>query len=214
MIHENHQRWRRRMRMHASPGEPTRGRTQGPFNVQFSPEFKRNVYFIIFFRLERADEVVEMPQAKVRPLFWLGPSEKSHLRSCLIRICSDFNLVHLRNILLFLTPKYHENECLVEHVAFVPPYLFRNNFKFALEGKTIICSYGRIIFIADTPFIYLIGPCSYFEVHAHSASYCIVTLSLLSFILSLGQGGELKPKLAEKPRCKDHKLNLSLKKIN
>ena len=55
--------------MHASPEEPTRGRTQGTFNVQFSPEFKRNVYFIIFFRLERADEVVEMPQAKVRPLF-------------------------------------------------------------------------------------------------------------------------------------------------
>ena len=38
------------------------------------------------------------------------------------------------------------------------------------------------------------------------------TFLYFHFILSLGQGGELKPKLAEKPRCKEHKIYLSQRK--
>ena len=61
----------------------------------FTPEFKPNTHFINFLRLERADEVVEMPQAKVR---FTCHAEKSRLRSRLM-ILFNFNIIYLPNIL-------------------------------------------------------------------------------------------------------------------
>ena len=60
------------MRTHESLDGPTRGRTPGPRQNIFNITKKNMLQFnFILNRLERADEVVELPQAKVCLLFWL-----------------------------------------------------------------------------------------------------------------------------------------------
>ena len=81
--------------MHASLEEPTRGRTRGLHNILLWNCKKNSLFVIIFLRLERADEVVEMPQAKVR---FTCHAEKSRLRSRLMNLF-NFNIIYLPNIL-------------------------------------------------------------------------------------------------------------------